>query len=56
VLSLIAQGFSTRGIAVRFGISVKTVETHRARIMEKLDIDSVAGLTKYAITRGLLAT
>ena len=56
VLSLIAQGFSTRGIALRFGISVKTVETHRARTMEKLDIDSVAGLTKYAITRGLLAT
>ena len=56
VLSLVAQGFSTREVALRLGISVKTVETHRARIMDKLDIDSVAGLTKYAITRGLLAT
>ena len=51
-----AQGFPTREVALRLGIGVKTVETHRARIMDKLDIDSVAGLTKYAITRGLLAT
>jgi len=56
VLSLIAQGCSTKEVARRLGISVKTVETHRARIMDKLDIKSVAGLTKYAITRGLLAT
>jgi len=56
VLSLVAQGFSTREVALRLGIGVKTVETHRARIMDRLDIDSVAGLTKYAITRGLLAT
>lgn len=56
VVAFLAQGYSTKEAALRLGISVKTVETHRARVMEKLGIRSVAGLTKYAITRGLLAT
>jgi DNA-binding NarL/FixJ family response regulator len=56
VLSLLAVGLSTKGIAFRLGIGPKTVETHRARVMAKLGIDSVAGLTKFAITRGYLPT
>lgn len=53
VLQLIAEGRNTRETADRLCVSVKTVETHRARIMEKLGIRSVAGLTKYAIEAGL---
>lgn len=53
VLQMIAEGRNTRETASRLCVSVKTVETHRARIMEKLDIHSVAGLTKYAIEAGI---
>lgn len=53
ILQRIAEGSSTKDIAVGLGLSVKTVETHRKNIMEKLAIDSVAGLTKYAIREGL---
>jgi DNA-binding NarL/FixJ family response regulator len=53
VLQLYAEGGTTREIADRFCVSVKTVETHRQRIMEKLDIHSIAELTKYAIREGL---
>lgn len=53
VLQMIAEGRNTRETAGKLGVSVKTVETHRARIMEKLDIRSVAGLTKYAIEAGI---
>jgi len=53
VLQLLAEGGSTKQIAARLGVSVKTVETHRSRIMAKLDIRSVAELTKYAIREGL---
>jgi two-component system response regulator NreC len=53
VLQLIAEGHTNRAIAERLFISVKTVETHRAHLMEKLDIHSTAGLTKYALRRGL---
>ena len=52
VLQLLAEGKSTKQIALRLHISVKTVETHRRQIMEKLDIHSVAELTKYAIRKG----
>ncbi len=55
VLQLIAEGKKTRDIAETLGISVKTVETHRRNIMKKLDIFSVAGLTKYAIREGIIA-
>lgn len=52
VLELIAQGFSNREIAEEIGISVKTVEAHRGRLMEKLDIHTAASLVKYALTKG----
>ena len=53
VLQLLAEGGSTKEIAERLGLSLKTVGTHRGHIMEKLRIHSVAGLTKYAIREGL---
>ncbi len=53
VLQLLAEGKSTKQIAMELHISVKTVETHRRQIMNKLDIHSVAELTKYAVRKGL---
>ena len=53
VLQSLSEGLSTKGIAARLEVSVKTVETHRAQIMAKLDIHSIAELTKYAIREGL---
>jgi DNA-binding NarL/FixJ family response regulator len=53
VLQLIADGKSTKDIAARLALSVKTVETHRKQIMDKLGIRSIAGLTKYCIREGL---
>ncbi|HJP34111.1 MAG: response regulator transcription factor [Candidatus Latescibacteria bacterium] len=53
VLALIAGGLSNRETADRLALSVRTIETHRRHIMDKLDIHSVAGLTKYAIQEGL---
>ncbi len=53
VLQLIAEGLSTKQIAAQLYVSVKTIETHRRNIMNKLEIHSVAGLTKYAIRQGL---
>ncbi|MDZ7832568.1 MAG: response regulator transcription factor [Desulfobacterales bacterium] len=55
VLQLIAEGLSTRQIAERIHVSVKTVETHRQRIMKKLNAKSVAELTKIALREGLTA-
>jgi two-component system nitrate/nitrite response regulator NarL len=52
VLTQIAEGLSNKEIAARLGVGVRTVETHRERIMRKLDIHHVAGLTKFAIARG----
>ena len=52
-LQLIAEGKSTKEIADDLGVSVKTIETHRHNIMEKLSLHSVAELTKYAIREGL---
>lgn len=54
VLILIAEGKSNKEIANQLGIGVRTIETHRERIMRRLDIHSVAGLTKYAISNGLV--
>ena len=53
VLQLMAEGYATKEVAHRLHVSVKTVETHRRQIMEKLDMHSVAELTKYAIREGL---
>lgn len=54
ILQLIASGHSNREIAEILTLSIKTVETHRMHIMEKLDIHDVAGLTRYAIRKGLI--
>lgn len=54
VLRLIAEGRTTKQIAQELEISVKTVETHRAQLMERLDIHDVAGLVRYAIIVGLI--
>lgn len=54
VLQLMAEGTTTRKIAETLNISVKTVETHRAQLMERLDIHDVAGLVRYAIRTGLV--
>jgi len=53
VLQLIAEGHNTKEIALKLNISTKTVETHRRNTMEKLNVDSVAELTKYAIREGI---
>ena len=53
VLQLIAEGNSTRSMAEQLDVSVKTVEAHRGHIMKKLDLHSVAELTKYAVREGL---
>ncbi|MBN2375416.1 MAG: response regulator transcription factor [Sedimentisphaerales bacterium] len=53
VLQLLAEGNTTKQIATECHVSVKTIETHRQHIMEKLSIHSVAELTKYAIREGL---
>jgi two-component system nitrate/nitrite response regulator NarL len=53
VLTLLAEGLSNKGIATKLGISVRTSETHRENLSHKLNILTVAGLTKYAIKRGL---
>ena len=56
ILQLIAEGKSTREIAETLHLSVKTIETHRAQLMERLDIHDVAGLIKYALRKGLIST
>lgn len=53
VLQLLAEGWTTKQIGARLNVSVKTVETHRRQIMEKLGFRSIAELTKYAIREGL---
>jgi DNA-binding NarL/FixJ family response regulator len=54
ILQLIAEGKSTKEIASILDVSVKTVETHRAQLMERLDIHDVAGLVRYAIRNGIV--
>jgi DNA-binding NarL/FixJ family response regulator len=54
VLKLIASGLTNRQIAEKLFISVKTVETHRARILQSLDLHNTADLVRYAIENGLL--
>ena len=54
VLQLIAEGHTTKKTASLLDLSVKTAESHRTRIMQKLDIHDTAGLVRYAIRRGLI--
>lgn len=54
VLQLVAEGRTTKEIATALGLSVKTAESHRGKIMRKLDIHETAGLVRYAIRRGLV--
>jgi DNA-binding NarL/FixJ family response regulator len=55
VLQLIAEGHSTKEIARRLDLSVKTVETHRSQLMKQLDIHEVAGLVRFAMRIGLVS-
>ncbi len=55
ILQLIAEGNSTKQIAYKLDISVKTAESHRTDLMDALDIHDIAGLTRYAIRMGLIA-
>lgn len=55
VITAIAQGLATRDVAQQLGLSRKTVEKHRQSLMNKLDIHEIAGLTRYAASKGLLA-
>ena len=52
VLQLIAEGFANKQVAAELSISIKTVEKHRQRVMNKLNIHDVAGLTRHAISKG----
>jgi DNA-binding NarL/FixJ family response regulator len=56
VLRLVARGGSSKEIARQLGLSIKTVETHRAQIMERLDIHDLAGLVRYAVRNGLVSS
>jgi len=55
ILQLIAEGKGTKEIAFNLGLSAKTIETHRERLMERLNIHDVAGLVRYAIRYGLVS-
>jgi DNA-binding NarL/FixJ family response regulator len=55
VLQLVAEGMSSKQIALRLDASVKTIESHRASLMDKLNIHEVAGLVRYAIRNGLIS-
>jgi two-component system response regulator NreC len=54
VLQLIAEGKSTKDVASLLNISVKTAESHRTRLMQKLDIHETASLVRYAIRHGIV--
>lgn len=55
VLRLLADGKSTKEIAFQLNLSIKTIETHRAQIMERLDVHDLAGLVRYAVRKGIVA-
>jgi DNA-binding NarL/FixJ family response regulator len=54
VLQLVAEGSANKQVAAALGISIKTVEKHRQHLMDKLDIHDTAGLTRHAITAGII--
>ncbi len=56
VLQLIAEGHTTKQVAERLSISVKTAETHRTQLMEQLDIHDVTGIVRYAMRMGLISS
>ena len=55
VLQLVAEGLSTKEIARRLDLSVKTVDTHRSQLMKQLDIHEVTGLVRYALRIGIIS-
>ena len=55
ILQLIAEGHTTKEIAQRLQVGVKTAEAHRTELMQRLDIHNIAGLVRYAMRIGLLA-
>ena len=55
MLTLIAEGYTNRQIADQLVVSVKTVETHRTNLMQKLDLHDRTDLVKYAIRQGLIS-
>ena len=55
ILQMIAEGKSTKQIAFQLEVSIKTIETHRAALMERLDIHDVAGLVLYAVRHGVIS-
>jgi DNA-binding NarL/FixJ family response regulator len=54
VLQLVAEGMANKQVAAELGISIKTVEKHRQHLMDKLNIHETAGLTRYAISKGVI--
>jgi DNA-binding NarL/FixJ family response regulator len=56
ILQLVAEGKSTKDVAQMLGLSVKTVETHRSQIMDRLAIRDLAGLVRYAVRTGLVSS
>jgi two-component system, NarL family, response regulator NreC len=54
VIQLLAEGKSNKGVATALGISLRTAETHRASVMQKLGVDSFASLVRYAIRNGII--
>jgi len=55
VLQLIAEGLSTKEIATELGISLKTAQTHRAKLMHKVGVHKASGLVRFAIREGIVA-
>ena len=51
---MVAEGRSSKEISTRLGVASKTVENHRARLMSKIDVHDVAGLTRYAVRHGIV--
>jgi DNA-binding NarL/FixJ family response regulator len=54
VIQLLAEGKTSKEVAVTLNLSVKTAETHRTNLMRKLDLHSVADLTRYAVRNGIV--
>ena len=55
VLQLLAEGKSTKRIALSLDLSIKTIESHRNRVMQKIDVSNIADLTKYALREGIIS-